>query len=213
MVDLSFVVISTEVERFAVTPSLRFVLEVTSSMPVENIVLQSQLRIEPMRRAYIGNEREKLRDLFGDTERWGETLKTFLWAIVPANISAFEHKMEFALIVPCSLDFNIAATKYFHGLETGDVPMSIMFSGSVFYRDDQDRLQIAQIAWTNAIHHRLPAQHWRDMMDHYYPHHMWLPLGRETFEKLYRAKRQMGSPTLENALDRLLARDSLEKVA
>jgi hypothetical protein len=36
------------------------------------------------------------------------------------------------LPAPCSCDFNIAATKYFHGLEQGDVPLNFLFSGSIF---------------------------------------------------------------------------------
>ena len=34
----------------------------------------------------------------------------------------------------CTFDFNVAATKYFDGLEEGEVPSDFLFSGTVFYR-------------------------------------------------------------------------------
>ena len=37
-----------------------------------------------------------------------------------------------------AFDFNIAATKYFDGLDDGEVPLEFLFSGSTFYRDEDD---------------------------------------------------------------------------
>lgn len=204
MPDLSFTLKSVEIERYAVTPTLRFRIGITASEPVENIALQCQLRIEPMRRAYGGGEHEKLADLFGERARWGETLKSFLWTMVSTNVPPFEASSIADVMVPCSFDFDVAATKYFHGLEGGDVPVALLFSGSVFYRDQADRLQIAQLPWSHAITYRLSARLWQDLMNQYYPNTAWLRLDRDTFERLYALKRQLGVATFDSALGELL---------
>jgi hypothetical protein len=205
MPELGFALPGVGIERYAVTPTLRFRLQVTASQPVENIALQCQLRIEPMRRAYGGGEHDRLADLFGERARWGETLKSFLWAIVPVNVPRFDAATVVDVLVPCSFDFDIAATKYFHGLEGGEVPVSLLFSGSVFYRDAQDRLQISQLSWSQAVSHRLPAALWHELMDSYYPNAAWLRLDRDTFERLYALKRRMGAASFDAALSQLLA--------
>jgi hypothetical protein len=202
--ELGFALAGVEIERFAVTPTLRFRLEISASEQIENIALQCQLRIEPMRRAYGGGEHDKLADLFGEKPRWGETLKSFLWAMVPVSVPHFDGKTVVDVMVPCSFDFDVAATKYFHGLEGGDVPVAILFSGSLFWRDPEERLQISQISWSHAVHHRLPATLWHELMDHYYPNAAWLRLDRQTFEQLYALKRRTGAASFESVLGELL---------
>ncbi|HEY3778819.1 MAG TPA: DUF6084 family protein [Rhizomicrobium sp.] len=206
MPELDFSVADVEVERYAVSPALRFhvVAANRSGVAIENLALQCQLRIEPGRRTYHEGEHERLRDLFGDAPRWGKTLKSFLWAIVPASVPVFAESTVFDLVVPCSFDFNVAATKYFHGLKDGEVPLTLLFSGSVFYRDSNDRLQIGQIPWSNEARHRLPVRLWQEMFDRYYPDAVWLQVGRDTFEKLDLLKQQNGLPSLEHALGHLL---------
>jgi hypothetical protein len=49
------------------------------------------------------------------------------------------------LSVPCTFDFNVAATKYFYGIESGDVPLMFLFNGAVFYEDNDGRLQLGPI--------------------------------------------------------------------
>ena len=115
-----------------------------------------------------------------------------------------------ALPVPCSFDFNIAATKYFDGLTEGGAPLALLFSGSVFYRDTADRLQIAQIPWSKEVYCRLSVDLWRQMMDQYYPNSTWLRMPRALFEELSRYKRQRALPTFEAALQRLLDAAAVE---
>ena len=40
------------------------------------------------------------------------------------------------LQLPCTFDFTVASTKYFHALEAGEIPLCVMFSGTVFYRGE-----------------------------------------------------------------------------
>jgi hypothetical protein len=42
------------------------------------------------------------------------------------------------------------------------------------------------------------------MMDHHYPNSAWLPLSRETFDRLYALKREAGLATWEQVIERLL---------
>ena len=207
MADLDFTVEDAKVERHSTSPLLMFALRVTNNtpaVPVQNVMLRCQIQIEPTRRQYARPDQERLVELFGVPERWGETLRSFLWTHTGASVPAFESECRIELPVPCSYDFNITATKYFHGLEDGEVPLSLLFSGTVFYQDAEERLQIDQISWSKEARYRLPVSLWQSMMQHYYPNGMWLCLGREAFEKLYRFKRQRGYATWEQALDRLL---------
>jgi Family of unknown function (DUF6084) len=207
MVDLDFRVEGVEVERHAVAPLLQFVLR-TVKNPTDamilNVMLNCQIRIDATRRVYGASEQDRLSDLFGTPERWGQTLKSFLWTHANILIPAFDQECVVRLPVPCSFDFNIAATKYFYGLEDGEVPLAFLFSGSVFYRDTDSNLQIDQIAWTKESTYHLPVQVWRSMMDHYYPGTAWLCLRRDAFDELYRYKRAKGLPSFERALGDLL---------
>jgi len=106
--------------------------------------------------------------------------------------------------VPCTFDFNVAATKYFHGLTSGDLPLCFQISGTVFYEGADETLQIAPISWDKESKFRLPVKVWQDLMLEYYPNSAWLALRKDTFEKLYRFKMREGIPTWEEALERAL---------
>ena len=207
MVDLDFAVEHASVAPHAVAPLLLFSLKVTNrtpEIPVRNVMLRCQVRIEPTRRRYGADEQDRLSDLFGAPHRWGETLHGFLWTHTSALIGAFETDCTFELPVPCSYDFNAAAAKYFHGLADGEAPLSLLFSGSIFYADEDGRLQIDQVSWTKEATYCLPVRLWQDMMRDYYPDGIWLCLGHDAFERLYAYKRQRGFATWEQALDALL---------
>ncbi len=207
MIDLDFAVCEMRVERHSMAPLLQCALEVVNRTPdvqVQNVMLRCQIRIEPTRRTYGGGEHERLSELFGLRERWGETLRSFLWTHTDVLIPAFTGSCMADLPVPCSYDFNLAATTYFDGLETGEVPLSLLFSGTVFFCDGDGGLQIGQIGWDKEANYRLPVATWRAMMAQYYPDGNFLCLGRDVFEQLQRFKRAHGHPTFDRALQALL---------
>jgi hypothetical protein len=110
-----------------------------------------------------------------------------------------------SLPVECSYDFNIAATKYFYGLEGGEVPLLFLFSGTVFYRDtNEGSLQMDQISWSKETTYGLPVRLWQELIDHYYPGSAWLRIDREVFDEIYRLKRKKGFTTWEQTLLSLL---------
>ncbi len=213
MIDLDFAVVDMRAERYSAAPLLMCGLRVTNKtpmVPVRNVMLRCQIRIEPTRRQYGGREHEQLIELFGLKERWGETLHSFLWTHTDVLIPAFETECTVDLPVPCSYDFNVAATTYFDGLETGEAPLSLLFSGTIFYSDPEGRLQIEQVPWSKEATFRLPVANWRAMMQHYYPNGLWLCLGRDVFEQLQRFKRERGHPTFDRAVAALLETQSTD---
>jgi hypothetical protein len=106
--------------------------------------------------------------------------------------------------VACTFDFNVAATKYFAGLDDGEVPLNLMFSGTIFYEPGNNGLQIEQVPWDREAKYRLPVRVWKEMMDIYYPNIAWLCLRRDVFDKLAQYKMDRGIPTWEGAMEKLL---------
>jgi hypothetical protein len=107
--------------------------------------------------------------------------------------------------VPCTADFNVAATKYFGALESGEIPLQFLFSGTTFYSRNEGQLQVAPISWEQEARFRLSVATWRDMMDSYYPNSVFINLRRDVFDQLNQYKMQHGIPTWEQALERVLA--------
>jgi hypothetical protein len=147
--------------------------------------------------------------LFGEPERWSQTLRNLLWTHVNVNIPPFQGETVVDLPVPCTFDFNVGATKYFHGLGDGQVPLCVMFSGTVFYARDGGPLQVAPISWDKEARFNLPVKVWHDMMDTYYPNSAWIRLSRDVFDRLYDYKVRHGIPTWEQALGRMLQAEEL----
>lgn len=207
MPDLDFSVESAEPVTFAAAPMLSFKLKIraaNSDEKIQSIALRCQIQLETTKRRYSATEQAQLFELFGEPERWGRTLKSMLWVHTNATVPPFQGETTIGLPVPCTFDFNIAATKYFAGLENGEVPLNLMFSGTIFFENQTGHLQVEQISWDKEAHFRLPVRVWREMMDHYYPNTAWLCLRRDVFERLSRYKMEHAIPTWEQALERLL---------
>jgi len=208
MPDLDFRIESAAPIPFAAAPLLGFRVGVTNAAAGESIfsvALRCQIQIEVTRRRYTEQDQGHLRDLFGQPERWGQTLRNMLWTNVGATVAPFTGSTAVEVQVPCTFDFNIAATKYFHGIESGDIPLCFLFSGTVFYDGGDGAAQVAPISWSKETRFRLPVETWRAMMETYYPNSAWLCLRKDVFERLYEYKMRQGIPTWEAALERLLA--------
>jgi hypothetical protein len=215
MPDLDFTVERAAVVPFAVIPTLGFHLRVSSTpatQSIHSVVLRCQIQLDVARRRYGPEEEERLRDLFGTPDRWGQTLRTMLWTHAHAVLPGFAGTTSIELPVPCSYDFNVAATKYFGGLTAGDVPLSFLFSGSIFYEEADGRLQVAPIPWTKEAEFRLPVATWRELMEAYYPNLAWLQLRRDVFERLYRYKVENAIPTWEQVFERILPVEESSRV-
>lgn len=207
MPDLGFEIVKVEPVRDLATPALAFHLRITNSMdqqPVHAILLRCQIQIEAPRRRYNSQEQEKLRDLFGEPERWGQTLRPMLWANTSVNIPSFAGSIVYPVSVPCTFDFTVASAKYFHAIDDGDVPVTFLLSGTVFYDSGQAGFQVVPIPWNKEARFRLPVRVWKQTMDLHYPNIAWLSLRRDVFDELYRFKVKEGLPTFEETIERLL---------
>lgn len=207
MPDLTFKIEGAEPAQFSASPQIALKLRLTNADPqesIQSIVLRSQIQLEVTRRRYTPEEQKELRDLFGEPERWSQTLRNLLWTHVNVNIPSFQGETMVDLPVPCTFDFNVGATKYFYGLEDGHVPLCVMFSGTVFYSRDGGPLQVAPVSWDKEARFNLPVKVWREMMDAHYPNSAWLRLRRDVFERLQEYKVRNGIPTWEKVFERML---------
>ena len=205
MTDLSFEVVDVAPQEHAASPHLLFRLRVTESSGevVHAIALRAQLRIEPQRRPYDPLEQEALTDLFGTSDRYSATLKPFLWTHATAMVQGFEGSREFDLPVACTYDFDVSATKYLHALRGQDVPLVLLFSGTVFTRGATG-FSVEQLSWSLEARCLLPVSLWRALMDHYFPGAGWIRLDRATIDALARFKSARGLVSWDDALAALL---------
>jgi hypothetical protein len=207
---LNFVVESAQAISFAAVPTIAFELRITNTVPqqsIHSIALRCQIQIEAQKRHYTPGERHLLGDLFGEPERWSRTLRPLLWTHANVTVTEFLGSTTVSVPITCTFDFNVGATKYFHGLDAGEVPLNFQFTGTVFYPDGDGTLQIEQIGWDKEARFRLPAQVWHEMMELYYPDSTWLRLQRHVFERLYEYKRAQGFATWEEAIQNLLPKE------
>jgi Family of unknown function (DUF6084) len=208
MADLQLTIEGAEVVQYAAAPLLAFKVRVVnqpSDEIIHTLALRAQIQLEVSRRKYDPAEQERLRDLFGEPSRWGQTLRSMVWTHANVMVPRFSGSTVADIPVPCSFDFNVAATKYFHGVASGDLPLCFQFSGTVFYQGEDGAMQVAPISWDKEAKYRLPVKVWKDLMEMYYPNSAWLSLHRDTFEKLYQFKVREGITTWEEALERALS--------
>ncbi len=204
--QLSFAVEHAEPLRPAASPTLRFALRVDAGgAAIRAVMLDVQLQIAAVRRSYDPAEQEALADLFGEPRRRAETLRTVPWLRATIVVPPFEGTTIADLDVPCSYDFAVAAARYLTSLRDGNVPLELLFSGSVFALDDERRLQVTRIAWDREAQFDLPVRVWRAAIDAHFPGSAWIRLERGAFDRLaaFRARRSLTS--WEEALELLLA--------
>jgi hypothetical protein len=205
--DLKFTIEGAHTVPFAALPLVALKLRVENAVPretIHSIALRAQIQIEASRRRYSKQEKERLLDLFGEPDRWNRTLRSLLWTHASTVIPSFTGSATVDLQVPCTFDFNVAATKYFHGLLEGVIPLNLLFSGTIFYAAGDSGLQVSPVSWDNEARFGFPVPVWRTMMDEYYPNSAWLSLRRDVFERFYEYKVRHGIQTWEEAMDRLI---------
>jgi hypothetical protein len=202
--QLGFAVEGAEAVRYAAAPTLALALRVESDKPVRSLSLNVQIRIVPTRRSYDAADEDGLVELFGTPERWGETLRGFLWTNATLLVPPFTGSTVAQLTVSCTYDLEVAATKYFHALRDGDVPLELLFSGTVFYLGDGGHLRTAQIPWECEAQFRLPVRVWKEAIAHRFPGSAWLRLQQDVFDRLAAYKAHHTLPTWEATIDELL---------
>ncbi len=206
MTELSFAVVGARPEPYAASPQLALRVRVAEARGTEvhAIALRAQVRIEPQARRYGGAEPERLVELFGGPERYGDTLRPLLWTHVAQTVQGFRDETEFDLPIPCSYDFEVAAHKYLSALAEGEIPLDLLFSGTLFVRGASG-VEAQLVPWHCEARYRLPVAVYRAAMDAHFPGSAWIRIDRATFDELYRFKSAGGFPTWERAIARLCA--------
>jgi hypothetical protein len=206
MAELVFDCTGAEPDRYAVVPSMTLKLRIseTSGQRVEAIALRCQIRIEPARRRYTHEEEARLNDLFGDTDRWADTLKPMQFTTVSTMVPAFTGSTEVDLAVPFSYDLDIGTTRYFTGLEGGEIPLLLLFSGTVFGLDG-GHISVQLVPWSKECPCRIPVSVWREAIDVHFPNSAWIKMSTQTLDELQRFKNHRALPTWDATLQALLA--------
>jgi hypothetical protein len=207
MPELSFEVTGVRALEPAAVPTLGFGILVRSAdrVPVRSAALNIQLRIAAARRGYDREARERLVELFGLPEQWGRSLRSLHWTNVTANVGPFSAETAIEVPVTCTYDLEVTAARYFEALDDGEVPLELLFGGSVFYADEGGALQVEPIAWDREAEWRLPLAVWREAIDRHFPGSGWLRLGRDSLERLHAYRAQRALLSWEETVDSLLA--------
>ncbi|MBV8695621.1 MAG: hypothetical protein JO125_03795 [Chloroflexi bacterium] len=207
MPDLNFEVVGVEAPRYAAVPTIIFKLRIDNTIAqeqVHSVVLHCQIQINVTRRRYTPEEQARLLELFGAPQRWGETLRPLLWTHANVMVPQFSGSITVDMPITCTYDFEVGGTKYFDALGEGEIPLTLLFSGTIFYKGETGNLQVSQISWSKEAVYRLPVALWREMIEYYYPNSAWIRLHKDVFDQLYRYKATNSLPTWEQVIGRLL---------
>jgi hypothetical protein len=204
--EWTFTVLDISATTYAAAPELTLRLRIDNRVGtrVHAIALRCQVRIEPHRRSYEAGDEPGLRAIFGDRERWSETLKPFQWMQCNATVQGFDGATEVDLALPCTYDFDVTGARYLHAVGAGTVPLNLLFSGTVFTRGDSG-FAVQQVPWDCEARYDLPVQVWRDMIAAYFPHSGWIRLDHDVLSSLGDYRARHGLVSWEETVTRLLS--------
>ena len=205
--ELAFSVLDAARVEYAAAPTLAFSLRIdcAGDHRIRSVLLDTQLQIGARRRGYDESAHERLFELFGPVSDWGTNLRTLLWTRTSLSVPPFTGSTVVDLLVPCSYDMEVLASKYIDALADGVVPLEFLFSGTVFYAGTAGQLQAARISWEGDAEYSMPVRVWRETMDHYFPGSAWLRLGKDSFDALCAYKARHALPTWDATVEALLA--------
>jgi len=201
---ITFAVTGIAPEPYALTPTLTAAVRVSADEAVHALALRAQVRIEPLRRRYTDAEAAGLLDLFGPRHRWAQTQRSFLWQHTTAMVPGFSGTTEATLPLPCSYDFEVAASKYLHALSGGTVRLQFLFSGTVF-TPGTSGFSVQQIPWDREDDYDMPVAVWRELMAAHFPDAGFVRLRHDTAAALLAYKGARGLLDLDSAVASLLA--------
>lgn len=206
MSDYSFSLLDVFAEPYAVAPQLTARLRIAEAtgQTIHAIALRCQVRIEPQRRRYDAGEQAGLLGLFGERDRWVDTLRPFLWMQCSTTVQGFTDATEVELALPCTYDFDVVGARYLHAVNSGDIPLTLLFSGTVFTKGATG-FGVQQVPWDCEAHYDLPVAVWRQMMDSYFPNTGWLRLDNDVLTALADYRSRHGLTTWEETVLTLLA--------
>jgi hypothetical protein len=201
-----FTVVDMFAEPYAAAPQLtaRLRIQESSGQTIHAIALRCQVRIEPQRRRYEEADESGLRALFGERDRWVDTLKPFLWMQCNAMVQGFTNITEVDLALPCTYDFDVTGSRYLHAVGEGTISLALLFSGTVFTKGASG-FGVQQVPWDCEADYQLPVSVWRQMIASYFPHTGWIRLDHDMVNTLADFRARHGLTTWEETMQTLLA--------
>lgn len=207
MPELSFRVNDVCALPYAAVPTICACIGIEDARATEEIrglCLNCEVLIDPLRRKYTAVEESRLLELFGERESWARTMKPMVWANISVKVPGFSGATSADVQLPCSLDFDVAATKYFYGIESGSIGIVMRFGGTVFMAGFDGELQMQEIPRGHEIRFDLPVEVWQAAIGAHYGHTTWLRLPRDVFDRLYHFKVSQGIPSWPAVIAQLL---------
>jgi Family of unknown function (DUF6084) len=204
--DWTFSLVDVFAEPYAVAPQLtaRLRIKEATGQVIHAIALRCQVRIEPQRRRYDEAEQRGLRGLFGERDRWVDTVKPFLWMQCNTTVQGFTNTTEVDLVLPCTYDFDVVGSRYLHALDAGPVPLTLLFSGTAFTRGSNG-FGVQQVPWDCEARYDLPVSVWRQMIESYFPNTGWIRLDHDVVTALADYRARNGLMTWDETVQTLLA--------
>lgn len=204
---LRFSALGAEAARGVATPTIDLIvgIECDTGFEIRTVALNVEVRIAAQRRTYEAAERERLAQLFGDASRWERSMRSLEWGRASLNVPRFTGSTQIRIPLPCAYDFDAVASRYLIALEGGEIPVAVLFSGTVFFCGDDGDLQTAMIPWKSEISLPISVTTWRQAVGTASPESAWIRMRRDTLSRLqaYRSKR--AHTDWDQVFDELLA--------
>jgi hypothetical protein len=130
-------------------------------------------------------------------------LKPLQLGFVNQMVPTFTGRTDVEVALPCSYDFDVAANKYLYALADGEVPLLLLFSGTVFTAEGSG-FSVSLVPWDREARYRLPVHVWQQTMESHFPGTAWLRLGTLAFDALSRYRTAQQLTSWDDAVERLL---------
>jgi hypothetical protein len=204
--QLAFAVTDARALARAAVPTIALTLGIDqlAGPPVRSLTLGIRVDIAPARRPYDEGEEERLMPLFGAPSQWEGTLGALTWTRTTVLVGPFSQRTTIDAPLPCTYDFDVAAARYMQALGNGEIPIDLMFSGTILYEHEDRGIQAAPIPWDHEATYRLPVATWRDAVRGVFGDSAWLRVPRSTFDRLCAYRRELGVPDWAHAIESLL---------
>lgn len=206
MSELVFDCLGAEPDLYGAMPTINFQLRIseTTGERIHAIALRIQMRIEPKRRRYSNTEGDRLLDLFGEKDRWGDTVKPMQFCFVDVMVPSFTGAIELDIPVPCTYDLEVSSAKYFRSLDSGEIPLLMLFSGTMFTKGPTG-FSVEQVPWHKEVSYGLPVKVWDELMEAHFPGSTWIRMSKETLDALGFFKSHRALTNWDETLKALLA--------
>jgi hypothetical protein len=216
MPDLDIQIIGVEAAVSGLVPLLSFealISDQSEKTIIHAVMLHAEVRIESPGPIYSQEQKEKLIELFGAPAGEAGTGDRRFWGHSETSVRGFTQSTTAVLPMPCTYDLNVAGAEYLDSITDGEVELSFLFSGTIFYQSEDGRFGVEQIPWNKECRYRMPVRVWKEIMDRHYGETAWLSLRRSLFDRLSASKRSHGCGTWDELISFLLAAEDKAEAA